>query len=191
MIDQPWAVFLNSAVEICKHTVEIKIDHSLFSSNQKRSRLVELSDAAIKVKHAAKYFTGLSKMLGVSSRTCAVNLRLIVTLTPSWVPTITAAGAVKIVFDAVEVDANTFSKLIGFGGILCFDDHVMVKILIIVIPTARVVLVEVVEHSVAPLRYVMWLLYRICSVLSSLSFHFYDVNVAPGITHNQVTHHAT
>ena len=86
---------------------------------------------------------------------CAVNQRLIVTLAPNWAPTITAAGAVKIVFDTVEVDANTFSKLIGFGGILCFDDHVMAKILIIVTPATRVVLVEVVEHSVAPLRYGM------------------------------------
>ena len=96
----------------------------LISSNQRRSRPAELSDVAIKVKHTAKYFARLDILLSVSSRMMTINLRLIVTLTPSWVPTIAAAGAVAIVFDSVEVDAQTLGTVVCLGSAVGLDDHV-------------------------------------------------------------------
>lgn len=85
----------------------------LISGNQRRSRPAELSNATIKVKHTAKYFARLDILLSVSN---AGEPRLIVTLAPSWVPTIAAAGAVAIVFDSVEVDAQALGTVVCLGS---------------------------------------------------------------------------
>ena len=96
----------------------------LISGNQRRSRPAELGNVAIKVKHTAKYFAGLDILLSVSSRMMTVNLRLIVTLAPSLVPTIATAGAVTIVFDSIKVNTQTLSAVVCLGGVAGLDDHV-------------------------------------------------------------------